>query len=156
MEMFGLLFALPVTLGAGAVYTRLALRAFARWPRVRRVAVAISFAVGGFVALETVLLLVMGAWGAYRDLHHTYTLLHFINFYFAPPAVANLLLHFTARWPAGERRFTVVTLCCSLAGMAVLVGNIIVDESITGTNSGGPFYLTRNDGGPPHRTPARK
>ncbi|MCX6951657.1 MAG: hypothetical protein NTV51_05675 [Verrucomicrobia bacterium] len=148
MEIFGLLFALPVTLGASASYTWLAIRMFGRWPRTSRVAVAISHVVAGLVVLEVILLLAMGAKDAFRDLRHTYTTLHIVNFLLAPPAVANLALHFTPRSSAGQRRFKVATLCCWLTGMTVLVGNIVVDETITGTNNGRPFYLTRDNGGP--------
>ena len=142
MELFGLLFATPVTLVTSLVYTWLMFAVFTRRPVVKRLAVLLSCLVAASVFCEASLMLVQGAKVAYARLGHVYTAIHFLNLLVAPPAVANLVLAITARRWKKTLQLAAGTACCWAACMTVLLGNIAVDEAIGGVDAGKPFYMT--------------
>jgi len=143
MELFGLLFAVPVTLVTSLVYTGLMLALFTRWPVVKRIAIPLSYLVATSVVLEIGILGLLGAKASYAHLRHIYTVIHFLNLLLAPPALANLVVAFAAR--RGKQRtvqFWAGTACCWVACITVLFGNIMIDEAIVGVGAGKPFYMT--------------
>jgi len=146
MELLGLLLAAPVTLIISAIYTALALAAFARWPTAKTVALPISYAIAALVGLEVLFLVSVGAKSAFLHFHHAYTVLHFLVFLLAPPAIANLVLHLTAKKEKKKwLQFAASTSCCWVACMTVLLGNIMIDEAIMGVEAGRPFYMTKKE-----------
>ncbi len=151
MELLGLFFAAPVTLVTSVIYTALAIAAFGRWPAVKKAALPISYGVAALVALEVMLLVSVGAKSAFLHLHHAYTVLHFLVFLFAPPAIANLVLHLTAKKEKKNwMQFAAAAACCWITCMSVVLGNIMVDEAIMGVDAGKPFYLAKKE---PNQSP---
>ena len=150
MELFGLLFAVPLTMIPSAAYTALAIWAFRRWPTLKKVAVPASIGVALLLGVEVLLLVTLGAKSAFFHLHHVYTVLHFSVFLLAPPAIANLVLHLTAKKEKKWLQFGASAGCCWIACMVALLGNIMVDEAIIGVDAGKPFYMTK---GEPNKTP---
>jgi hypothetical protein len=143
MELFGLLLAVPATMVLSTIYTAIALWSFGRWPLAKKVALPFSYGIVALVGVEFLLLAVFGAKSAFVHLHHAYTALHFVVFLLAPPAIANLVLHLTAkknmkRW----HQFTSGVACCWLACMTALLGNIVIDEAIVGVDAPKPFYMS--------------
>ena len=133
-------------LASSAIYTALAIAAFSRWPAVKKVALPISCGVAGLVGFEVVLLISVGAKSAFLHLHHAYTVLHFLDFLLAPPAIANLVLHLTARKEKKKwMQFAAAAACCWIACMSALLGNIMVDEAIMGVDAGKPFYMAKKE-----------
>jgi hypothetical protein len=113
MELFGLLFALPVTLVASLVYTALLLALFRFLPIVGRLLAAASLVVVAAIAVEAGFLGAMGASGSYAHLGHRFTALHFFGFFLGPPAVANLVYFYgTRRNLKWWLRFSSATVCC--------------------------------------------
>jgi hypothetical protein len=148
MELFGLVFAVPVTLVASLVYTALLLALFRFLPTVGRLLAAASLIVVAAIAVEAVFLGAMGPKGSYAHLGHGFTALHFFGFFLGQPAIANLVYFYGARrnlkwW----LRFSSATVCCWITCMAALLGHIAVDEAIVGIDAGRPFYM-KPPGGP--------
>jgi len=153
MELFGLLFAVPVTFVASVAYAALVLAIFKFLPVFGRVLVAGSVVVVALTAAELILLATMGAKGTYADLGQRFTAMHFLGFVLGPPAVANLVFYLASRWNLKKwLGFSFATLCCWLACMAALLGNIAVDEAIVGVDAAKPFYMTPPGG--PNKTAA--
>jgi hypothetical protein len=96
------------------------------------------------VLLETGLLLVLGAKFTYWHLGQIYTAIHFINFLLAPPAIANVVFVFIYKDVKRQfLAFAVSCLCCWIACMSVLLGNISVDEAIVGIDAPESFNMTK-------------
>jgi hypothetical protein len=147
MENIGLVLAVPVTFVASLTYAGLVLLALKFVPVAGRMLVAGSFIVVTVIAAELVLIATMGAKGAYANLGHRFTAMHFLGLFLGPPAVANLILYCGSRlnmqlW----LRLVCAMLCCWAACMAALVGHIAVDEAIVGVDAGKPFYMTPPEG----------
>jgi hypothetical protein len=144
MELIGLLLAAPLTLLTSLAYTALANALFRRWPTAGRVALPISCGVVALATIEILLFISIGAKSAFLYLHHAFTVLHFSVIFLTPPAIANIVLHFAAKRGAKESlRFIVGAGCCWFVCMAMLLGNIMVDEAIMGVKAGRPFYMTK-------------
>jgi hypothetical protein len=144
MELFGLLFAVPVTLVASFVYVGLIFLVFPRWVFVRKLCVVASYGIIALVLLETGLLLVLGAKFTYWHLGQIYTAIHFINFLLAPPAIANVVFVFINKDVKRQfLAFAVSCLCCWIACMSVLLVNIGVDEAIVGIDAPESFNMTK-------------
>jgi hypothetical protein len=143
MELFGILFAIPVTLVTSLVYVAL-IAAARRWPRIKLALLLFSGCVGVCVAAEVLALGIWGAKGAYGHLRHAFTLVHFLNCLLAPPAVAHVVLHWGARATSrGWLQLVMVVPCCWFACMASIMWGIGIDEAIVGPDAGKPFYMTR-------------
>ena len=143
MELFGLLIAAPVAFVASLGYATLLLAIFNFLPVLGRVLVVTSLGVVTVIAVELVFLTTIGAKGTYARLGHWFTAMHFLGFFLAPPAVANLVFHFASRRNL-KKWVTVLaaTACCWAACMTALLGHIEVDERIVGTDAEKPFYMT--------------
>jgi hypothetical protein len=138
MELFGLLFAVPVTLFTSTVFCFLALWAFTRWPFLRPICgmlallVLLSVAVEVFLSVRVGPLQLHNRWGVVHEV------VHYTNFFLAPPAVACAIflpcIHY------GLRRWVQRILAigaCWFTCMAVLLGHITVDEEIYGVDGSG-------------------
>jgi hypothetical protein len=148
--MLGLFIAIPVSFVASAVYTVLALEAFARWPTFGKICVWVSRAVTALLLIEVVLLLAVGPKSAYAHLHHVFTTLHLVVLVLCPPAVANLVLSVSAKAELRKwLRYIAGVGCCWVSCVVVLIGHIMIDESIVGIDAGRPFYMTSNQ--PPNQ-----
>ena len=137
MELFGLLLAAPVAFVASLSYVALMVAIYRFLPGLGRGLVVAS------IAVELLLLATIGAKGTYARLGHWFTLMHFLGLFLAPPAVANLVFHFTSRWNL-KKWVTVpaATACCWVTCMTALLGHIEVDERIVGIDAEKPFYMT--------------
>jgi hypothetical protein len=143
MELFGLLFAAPVTFVTSAAYVGLLFALFRFLPVIARVLVTLSVFVVGLIVAELVLLAALGARSTYADLGHGFTALHFAGLLLGPPAIANLVSCLGRRISLNRwLRFFSATVSCWIACMAALLGNIAVDEAIVGVDAGKPFYMT--------------
>jgi hypothetical protein len=143
--MLGLFIAIPVSFVASAVYTVLALEAFARWPSFGKICVWVSRVVATLLLIEVVLLLAIGPKSAYANFHHVFTTLHFMVLLLCPPAIANLVLSVSAKAELRKwLRYIAAVGCCWSSCVAVLIGHIMIDESIVGIDAGRPFYMTSN------------
>ena len=135
MEMFGLLFAIPVTLVTSTVFCLLALRGFRRFPMLRSLAFIAASIVLCSVALELVLSLALGPLVLHQRFDGIHSVLHFANFILAPPAIASVILLPALRWGLPLR---IVAVCaCWFTCMASLLGNLVVDEAIYGVDGSG-------------------
>ena len=131
---------------ASAVYTVLALEAFARWPTFGKICVWVSRVVAALFLIEVVILLVVGPKSAYENLHHVFTALHFAVLFLCPPAIANLVLSASAKADLRKwLRYIAGVGCCWVSCVVVLIGHIMIDESIVGIDAGRPFYMTSNE-----------
>jgi hypothetical protein len=144
MELFGILFAIPVTFVTSLVYAALIIAASGRWPRIKLALLLFSGCVGVCVAAEILALGIWGAKGAYGHLRHAFTLVHFLNCLLIPPAVAHVILLLGARATSrGWLQLLMVVPCCWFACMASIMWGIAIDEAIVGPDAGKPFYMTR-------------
>jgi len=150
MELFGLLFAVPVTLVTSAVYCVGAAFILTKLRVLRPVALIGSLLVGLCILTEIVLLGALGAKAAYSRLGFGFTVIHEVSFWLGPPAIATLLLLLlpirSDTWK--RRKIVVASLVCWFVCMGALFGNIAVDEAIVGIDAGVPFYMTK----PPNQT----
>ena len=147
MELFGLLFAVPVTFAASLVYACVIISAGRRWPAVRLALLMSAGCIGACILAEAVVLGTFGAKEAYAHLRHVFTAIHFVNFLLAPPAVAHIAFYVAARLThRAWLQFVAVVPCCWLACMSVVVGHIVIDEAIVGPDARKPFYLTGEAG----------
>jgi hypothetical protein len=138
MELFGLLFAVPVTLVTSTVFCVLAFFATQRLPSIRRVAVVCSLCVVASLLVEVVCALTVGPFRLHQRLGAAYTTWHLVGFFLGPPAVALLVL--VASSPlvrVGVLRIGIATALCWFACMATLLGNIMVSEDIYGIDGSG-------------------
>lgn len=149
MELFGLLFAVPVTLVTATVYCCLAVFVLGRLRALTRPVLFGSLVVVLCILAEIVLLGTLGATRAYARLFIGFTVIHEISFWLGPPAIANLLLLalFSRSHSRRLPKVALASLVCWLVCMGALLGNIAVDEAIVGVDAGVPFYMTR----PPSR-----
>ena len=138
MELIGLMLALPVTLVTSTVFCLLAFWAFGRFPQLRSPVGVFAGIVVGSVVLEIVLSIAFGPLSLHRHLDGLHSVVHFINFILAPPAVACVILVRAAR--SGTRsvlpRIAAIGVCWFTC-MASLLGNIVVDEAIYGIDGSG-------------------
>jgi hypothetical protein len=147
MELFGLLFAVPVTFVTSLVYASLMIPAARRWPVAKHALLIFSGFVGACVLAEAVALGIWGAKGTYDHFRHIFTVMHFLNCLLAPPAVAHAVFYLAARVTSlAWLQFFFIVPCCWLACMAVIVGHIMIDEAIAGPDAEKPFYMTLNTG----------
>ena len=138
MELFGLIFAVPVTLVTSTVFCLLAFWAFRRFPMLRSpVCIAASIVLCS-VALELVLSFAVGPLALHQRFDGIHSVLHFANFVLAPPAIACVILVATLRWGFPPLPLRIVAVCaCWFTCMASLLGNIVVDEAIYGIDGSG-------------------
>jgi hypothetical protein len=105
VELFGILFGIPATLIASAIYTGIVLAIFAEWPVVKKPAVILSLAEVALLVVEIGFLISHGPRETYFHFHSLYSGIHLLNIFLAPPAVANLILASTSRWKRNGPRF---------------------------------------------------
>lgn len=144
MELFGLIFAIPVTFVTSFIYVGLIFLVFPSWLFVRKICVVASCGIIVLVLLEIGLLQILGAKATYWYLGQIFTVIHFTNFLLAPPAVANIV--FVLIDKHAKRKFFAFVLscfCCWIACMIMLLGNIAVDEAIVGIDAPDSFYMTK-------------
>ncbi len=138
MELFGLLFAAPVTLVASIVFCSLAFYASQRWPRLQEVAFVSGICILALLLIELLLSVTVGPFHLHQRFGSAYAVWHLVGFFLGPPAIGFLTLLAICRLV----RLTAVligvaTLLCWLACMATLLGNIMVDEDIHGIDGSG-------------------
>ncbi len=144
MELFGLMFAFPVTLVTSVVYCYGAASLFTKLRLLQSVAFAVSLSVALCILIEIILLITLGAKPTYAHLGVGFTVVHEVSFWLGPPAIANLLLilcwlrHDIQKPP----KTAIVSVVCWFACMCALLGNISVDEAIVGIDADVPFYMT--------------
>jgi len=98
------------------------------------------------VMTEGCLLFFLGAKATYAHLRHIYTVIHFLNFFLAPPALANLLLAIPTKGKSLKvLQFGIAAVCCWFVCVAALLAGIMIDEAIVGPDSGRPFYMTSKE-----------
>jgi hypothetical protein len=138
MELFGLLFAVPVTFVTSLVFCLSAHFVFRRWARVQHFCTLGATLVVVSLLVETFLSLWIGPFYLDHRFGIFYWILHGIGFFFGPPAIGVLVFFTVSRFV----RFTTVrvglaTAVCWIACMATLLANIMVDEDINGIKSSG-------------------
>ena len=138
MENCGLVLAIPVTFLASLVFCLLAYFAFRRWPRVQHICMLIALLVVGALLVEVVLSFRVGPFHLYERFGRSYWALHMVGFFLGPPAVAVVVFVAISRFV----RFVLVRVglaaaVCWFACMATLLGNIMVDEDISGIDGSG-------------------
>ena len=137
------MFAAPVTFVTSSVYACLVVPTARRWHVAKIVLLVFSGYVGACVVAEAIALSIWGAKGTYAHFRHLFTLVHFVNYVFVPPAVAHVAFYIASRLSSQAWLQSVgVVGCCWLACMSVIIGHIVIDEAIVGPNAGKPFYLT--------------
>jgi hypothetical protein len=143
MELIGVFLGASIALLASAAYTRLAFAAAVHLPELKKAAVVASCTILVLLGVEAALLILMGAKSAFAHLHHLFTALHFAVLLLTPPAIANLILHLTAKKQTTRRfQFSAAVACCWIACITVVIAHIVIDEAIVGIDSGRPFYLS--------------
>lgn len=141
--MLGLLIAIPVSLVASVVYTVLAVETFERWPLIEKVGVSLSRVIAVMLLFEVALVVTIGPKSAYTEFQHAFTTLHFVVLLLFPPAFANLILRASTKAHYRKWLRNVVSMgCCWISCMAILIGQIMINESIVGIDAGRPFYMT--------------
>src|SRR4029077_18728282 len=138
MELFGLLFAVPVTLVTSTVFCILAHFAFRRWRCVRNVAAIASLVVAAYLALEALAVFRIGPFQIYQSIGPLYWELHMVGFIFGPPVIGVLVYVGVSRFV----RFAPVpiilaTVVCWFMCMFTLLGSIAIDEDIHGIDGSG-------------------
>jgi hypothetical protein len=138
MEGCGLVLAIPVTFVTSLVFCLLAHFAFRRWPKVRRICMAVAFVIVAALAIEVVLSLRIGPYHFHQRFGRAYWTLHMVGFLLGPPAIAVLVYVAVSRFVGLVFvRVGSATVVCWFACMATLLGNIMVDEDIQGIDGSG-------------------
>jgi hypothetical protein len=138
MELFGLIFAVPVTLVASAVFCLLTFWALRRFPMLRSPVFFAASIVLFSVALELVLSFAVGPLALHQRFDSIHSVLHFANFVLAPPAIACVIIVAALRWGFRPLPLSIVAIgVCWFTCMASLLGNIVVDEAIYGIDGSG-------------------
>jgi hypothetical protein len=148
MELFGLLLAILLTGFISVIYsggmTFLLHRArWLRWPIL-----TLSGIIAANLGAELILLFSIGAKHAYSLFGLGFTIMHETNFFLASASVANfILVAFTFwtgdKWSKWGFSFLSTIPICWFMCMAMLIGNISVDEAIVGVNASQPFWMTK-------------
>jgi hypothetical protein len=136
MELVGIALSVPVAFVASLIYSILIMTVVRRFDLLRRALWWGSGAVLGWLAVEVVLLTVIGAVRARTLLGPGFYALHLIIFFLGTPALANILL--LRRRPL-SRWYWVVPICTLFAFVLVLL-QIGVSEALYGIDGvDGPF-----------------
>ena len=138
MELFGLIFALPVTLYTSTVFCLLAFWVLTRWPFFRPIVAVASLLVLVSVTLEIAFSIWIGPLQLRNRFGIAHAMVHFLNCLLAPPAIACAILLTCMRIRLWRWVQCVVAIgACWFACMAVLLGHIAVDEEIYGVDGSG-------------------
>jgi hypothetical protein len=147
MEFFGILLAMPVTFVTSLVYAALIIPAGRRWIFVQWALLVSAGLVGVFVLSEGLALLIFGAKGSYARFGHFFTVVHFVNCIFTPPAVAHVAFYLVSRLTKRiGMQFIAVVSACWFTCIAAIFGHFVIDEAIVGPDAEKPFYMSSATG----------
>lgn len=130
MEMFGLLFSVPVTLVAFVIYTSILKWGLTQWPSVRPFLLWPAVFVIACQLIEVVLITIFGVVRSQDLLGSLFYPTHLVLFLTSTPSLATVLTIWGRDSWFGKRRF-VAPLCALLAFSAVLL-QYAVAESLVG------------------------
>ncbi len=138
MELFGILFAMPI----GFVVSLLYVRKAADWLDYNKLSAAVwvipTITVLMLACIEITILISVGAYKADQQHHVAFSLLHLPVLFLGAPAVANAVLLISRRLHISRKAsITAATLLCFLAGMTLLFTNIVISEDIYGVDGTG-------------------
>jgi hypothetical protein len=137
MELFGILFAIPVAFVAAAVYASL-MRFVLRYRLINRIALWISIAVLGGLLLEWGALLAVGAVRSRAIVGPAFYPAHLVLFFLAVPALANVLIIKKRGTILGA--WFMVALLCSVLALPIVLTQYGVAEALYGVDgTGGPY-----------------
>lgn len=138
MELFGLMFALPITLYTSTVFCLLAFWVLTQWPFLRPISGVLSSVILVSVTIELALSTWVGPLELRSRFGMIHTVMHYANCVFVPPAVACAILLTCIRFRLWRWLQCVIAIgACWFACMAVLLGHIAVDEEIYGVDGSG-------------------
>jgi hypothetical protein len=138
VELFGIIFSIPVAFVVSMVYCAVLAHAIRRFERLRRWLYAVSFVLlAGFLA-EVVLLATLGAVGSRAVVGPAFYVAHVVFFSLGTPASANVLL-LRKRGPVVRRWYLAGILCTGFASCLVLL-QYGVSEALYGVDgTNGPY-----------------
>ena len=137
MELFGIVFAIPVAFIAAAIYASL-MRFVLPYRLIKRIALWLSTAVIGGLLLEWWALLAIGAVRSRAIIGPAFYTLHLVLFFLAVPALANLLIIKKGDTILGS--WFTVALLCSVLALPVVLTQYGVTEALYGVDdTGGPY-----------------
>ena len=138
MEIFGIIFSVPVAFVASVVYCIIlvkVVRKYERTSRLLRWASAVVLA--GFV-VEVILLATMGAVRSRRMIGPGFYLAHSAVFFLGTPALANMFL--LRRRTAFFRWSCISVVCCTMFALGLVLLQYGVSEALYGIDgTNGPF-----------------
>ena len=138
MELFGIIFSIPVAFVMSMVYCAVLAHAIRRFENLRRWLYAVSLILlAGFLA-EVLLLATLGAVGSRALVGPGFYVAHVVFFFLGTPALANILL-LRKREPLLRRWYVAGLLCTVFAFCRVLLQYGVSEAlyGIDGTN--GPY-----------------
>jgi hypothetical protein len=138
VELFGIVFSIPVAFVMSMVYCAVLAHAIRRFESLRRLLYAVSLILlAGFLA-EVVLLVTIGAVGSRAVVGPAFYVAHVIFFLLGTPALANVLL-LRKRGPVVRRWYLAGILCTGFAFCLVLL-QYGVSEALYGVDgTNGPY-----------------
>lgn len=138
MELFGILFSFPAALIASFIYASVVRWVSSAWPPIGRPLLVGSYLVFTGLAVELVILAILGAVGGLRLVGPAFYVGHLILFLLGPPALANVLI-LQCRTPDLSRPWIPSLYCAFFALFLVLLQYTVSETlySIDGDN--GPF-----------------
>ncbi|MDB5345572.1 MAG: hypothetical protein JWP89_3949 [Schlesneria sp.] len=138
MELFGILFSFPAALIASLIYATLVQQISSAWPPVGRPLRVGSYFVFTGLAVELVILIILGAVDGRRLLGPAFYVGHLLIFFLGPPALANVLI-LQRRAPALARPW-IACLPCAFFALFLVLLQYGVTEALYGIDGdNGPF-----------------
>ena len=129
MEVFAILLSAPISFVATVLYRRAIIWAAARSQLVREVLPPVSIAVLALIALESTLVLSLGAVRCKELLGRAFEDVHLALFMLGVPALANVLI---LRAAAAFRHWFIVASLCAVFALFVVMLQYEVTEQIYG------------------------
>jgi hypothetical protein len=138
VELFGIIFSIPVAFVASMVYCAILANAIRRFEGLRRWLYAASVVILAGLLSEVVLLITLGAVRSRGVIGPAFYVVHVILFFLGTPALANILL-LRKRAPVIRRWYLAGVLCTAFAFCLVLLQYGVSEAlyGIDGTN--GPY-----------------
>jgi len=138
MELFGIVFSIPVAFVMSMSYCALLAKVVSRFEPLRRFLYMTSLCVLGLFLIELMLLVSMGAVRSRAIVGSGFYVAHLAFFFLGTPALANTLVLHRPAWPLGKW-YVAALLCTGFAVFLVLL-QYGVSEALYGVDgTNGPY-----------------
>lgn len=140
---------MPAAFVASSIYSSLLTRLLARWPQLKRSLFVASIIALGALAIEVILVTVLGAVRSRELLGPIFYVVHLALFLLSIPSLATLLVIIgweRVGWERWLSKWQVVASLCAVFALGVVLLQYFVTESLYGIDgTNGPFSDGGND-----------